>query len=172
MPGLLDRSLTEEERALLATWQRSPNRVSYLRARVVLLAEQAGTATEIAGALGLHVQTVRDILRRFQMCGLKAIEPKPRPGRPLVFDDKAAAALMGLVREWPTVRGGEDDRWTLATAARALARELEVPSVSSGTVRRLLKRRRCSWQRAKEWLKSPDPRYAFKKTGVIVCSDG
>lgn len=156
----------------MVSWQRSPKRVSFLRARTILLAEREGSATEIARALGLHAQTVRDTLGQFEAGGLAAIAPKPHPGRPRVFGDRAADVLIELLHDRPAVRGGPDERWTLMTAARALAQELDVAGVSLFTVRHLLKRRRYSWQRAKEWLTSPDPWYAFKKSGVTACSAG
>ena len=40
MNGLLDRTLTDGERSQLESWKRSENRVRYLRARIVLLAEE------------------------------------------------------------------------------------------------------------------------------------
>lgn len=172
MTGLLRRLLSEEERAVLATWQHSSKRVPFLRARTILLAEEEESAVKIARVLGLHAQTVRETLRRFEDGGLEAIEAKPHPGRPRVFGDAAAEVLIELLHDWPTARGSDDERWTLVTAARALARELDVEGVSIFTVWHLLKRRRHSWQRAKEWLKSPDPQYAFKKSGVTACSAG
>jgi transposase len=172
MATLLHGPLSDEERAALVSWQRSPKRVPFLRARTILLAEHEGSATDVARALGLHAQTVRETLRRFEAGGLAAIEAKPHPGRPRVFGDSEADVLIELLHDRPVAHGGPDERWTLATVARALAQELDVPRVGLCTVRRLLKRRRFSWQRAKEWLKSPDPRYAFKKSGVTACSAG
>lgn len=172
MTTLLRRPLSDEERAALASWQRSPKRVAFLRARTILLAEREGSATEIARVLGLDAQTVRETLHRFEAGGLSGIEPKPHPGRPRIFGEREADVLIELLHDWPTAHGGPDERWTLTTAARALAQELDVARVSIFTVRHLLKRRRFSWQRAKEWLKSPDPQYAFKKSGVTAWSAG
>jgi transposase len=66
---------------------------------------------------------------------------------------------------------GAAGRWTLATAAAALGQRLGQP-VSDEAIRRLLRRRRCSWQRAKEWITSPDPAYAAKKSGASAWSAG
>ena len=166
--NLLQRSLSEEERAVLASWQRSPKRVAFLRARTILLAESEGSASEIARVLGVHPQTVRETLRKFESAGLAGVEPMPHPGRSRIFGEPQAEVLIELLHDSPTAHGGPDERWTLATAARALARELGVHGVSVFTVHHLLKRRRFSWQRAKQWLTSPDPQYAFKKSGVTA----
>lgn len=135
----------------------------YIRARILLLAESAPSATAILEALGVHVQTVRETLRRFAIDGLPGVEPKPRPGRPKLFDEIAANALIALLHERPMEHGHANARWTLGTIACTLARQLKVSAVSTATIRRLLKQSRHSWQQAKEWIESPDPRYAFKK---------
>lgn len=172
MGGLLRRSLTDEERVELLAWQHSKRTSTYVRARTLLLAESAPSATAIAQALGIHVQTVRGALRRFADEGLPGTKPKPGPGRPRVFDEMAGSALVALLHERPSEHGEDDARWTLGTIACALARELKADTVSVETIRRLLKRSRHSWQRAKEWIESPDPRYAFKKSGVTDCLPG
>jgi transposase len=172
MGGLLRRSLTDEERVELLSWQHSKRTSEYIRARTLLLAESAPSATAIAEALGIHVQTVRDALRRFAAEGLAGAKPKPGPGRPRVFDEMAGNVLVALLHERPSEHGQDDARWTLGTIAPVLARELGVDAVSRETIRRLLKRGRHSWQRAKEWIESPDPRYAFKKSGVTACWPG
>ena len=172
MSGLLRRSFTDEERMELLAWQRSNRTSTYIRARTLLLAESASCATAIAEALGIHVQTVRETLRCFARDGLAGVRPKPRPGRPELFGEIATNALIALLHERPSEHGQDDARWTLGTVACVLARELKVNTVSIETIRSLLKRSRHSWQRAKEWIESPDPRYAFKKSGVTGCSPG
>lgn len=166
MGGCLGRELSAEERETVRAWQRSENRVKFNRARIVILAEHTANAAVIARAVGVHVQTVRDLARVFRQEGLAGLAPKPRPGRPRKLADAAGDRLVTLLHESPTEHGGDDGRWTLETAAQALAQELGLESVGRESVRQLLKGRRHSWQRAKEWLVSPDPRYAFKKSGV------
>lgn len=164
--GLLDRRLSDDERRQLEGWKRSENRVRYLRARIVLLAEETPNAAVVARALGVHVQTVRDLARTFRQRGLKGLEPGVRTGLPRHFGQVAEETLIALLHESPAKYGLPDGRWTLEMAAQVLAKELSEESVSIETVRRLLKRRRHSWQRAKEWLVSPDPLYAFRKDGA------
>src|SRR5262245_53974403 len=166
--GVLRRGLSEAERAELAAWRRSNDRVRHRRAGVVLLAETAPSAATVARGLGVHVQTVREGLRVVAAAGLAGIAPRPRAGRPRTFGEGAADALVALLHEPPP---GDEGRWTLAAAAAARAERLGRP-VSTEAVRRLLRRRRCSWQRAKEWVTSPDPRYAFKQSGAPACSPG
>jgi transposase len=166
--GVLGRALTDEERAAVAAWQRSESRPLYVRGRVLALAEAAPSAAAVARALGLHPQTVRDLLQAFGAGGLDGLAPRPRPGRPRTYGEEAAEALIAVLHEPPP---GAEGRWTLATAAAALGARLGQP-VSDEAVRRLLTRRRCSWQRAKEWIRSPDPAYAAKKSGPSAWSAG
>ena len=168
MGSLLDRSLTEMEREQLAAWQRSDQRVKFVRARIVVLAETAPSAEAVARTVGVHVQTARDVVRTFRARGLAGLEPKPRPGLPRRFGEAATEALIALLHEPPAEHGGDDGRWTLEGAARALAPRLGVEAVSRETVRLLLHRRKYSWQRAKEWITSPDPQYARKKSGATA----
>ena len=166
--GVLGRALTEEERGQVAAWQRSERRVLSVRGRVLALAEAAPSAAAVARAVGVHVDTVRVVLRAFAGGGVGGVAPRPRPGRPRAFGEEAAEALVEVLHGPPP--GGEG-RWTLDGAAAALGARLGRP-VSDETVRRLLHRRRCSWQRATEWVRSPDPAYAAKKNGATACSAG
>ena len=168
MNGILGRLLADDERRKLESWRRSEDRIRYLRTRVVILAESSPSSASVARAIGVHVQTVRDLLRVFRAKGLSGLEPKPRTGMPRRFAEEAEELLMEIIHERPQKYGLPDERWTLEMAARALAQQLGVESVSTETVRRLLKRRKHSWQRAKQWIESPDPEYARKKGGVPV----
>ncbi len=168
MSGILGRPLTDEERRELESWRRSEQRVRFIRARVVLLAESTPNAAVVARAIGVHVQTVRDLVRTFRAKGLVGLDPRPRTGPPRRFAEAAAQSLIGILHEHPEKYGLDDGRWTLEMAAGVLAKQLGVDSVSIETVRTLLKRKRHSWQRAKEWIQSPDPEYTRKKGGETV----
>jgi transposase len=165
MSGVLERALTPSEREQLGSWQRSDQRVQFVRARIVLVAETAPSAAAVARAVGVHVQTARDVLRTFRTTGLAGLAPKPRPGLPRRFGEAVTATLSELRHERPDVSGGDAGRWTVETAAPALAARRGEP-ISRETGRRLLRRRRDSWQRAQEWSVSPDPQDAFQKSGA------
>jgi transposase len=150
MSSVLNRALTPSEREHLGAWQRSDQRVKFVRARILLLAETAPGAQVVARAVGLAGPA-----------------PRPRSGLPRRFGEATTEALIALLHERPEAHGADAGRWTPETAARALTAQ-QGEAVSRETVRRLLKRRRYSWQRAKEWIVSPDPQYAFKERGAPV----
>jgi transposase len=166
MGGILGRRLRDEERAVLASWQRSHRRAKYVRARIILLAEDNPNASAVARLVGVTPKTVRQVVSAFRQGGLALAEPKVQRGPRVRFGEAAAEQLIAILHESPLKYGFDEARWTLEMAAVALARELGVESVGRETVRLLLRQKHHSWLRAKEWLVSPDPEYAFRKAGA------
>lgn len=166
MSGQFGRRLTDEERSVLACWQRSGSRAKYVRARIILLAEENPNASAVARLVGVVPKTVRQVVRPFRRGGLVLAEPKVQRGPKVRFGEATAERLIAILHERPERYGFADTRWTIEMAAQALAKELGVESVGRETVRLLLRRKHHSWLRAKEWLVSPDPLYAFRKGGA------
>lgn len=163
------RPPTSEEHTTLSQWLHSGRTAWYQRARTIQLAAAGTTdATAIAQLLGLHPNTTRRWLHTFDRQGLPALAPKPRGGRARQFSEDLVDALIALLHEPPAQHGAPDERWTLQEVAAALVREGWTQQISDESVRRLLRQRKQSWQRAKEWLTSPDPQYTFKKSGEIA----
>jgi transposase len=164
------RDPTTEERQTLRQWERSGKIAWYQRARTILLAaddRMAGTA--IARTLGLHPNTTRRWLHTFDQQGLEALAPKPTGGSAKQFGEDLVEALIALLHEPPAQHGAPDERWTLQEAAAALLREGWTTTISIESIRRLLHEHKHSWLRAKEWIRSPDPAYARKKSGATGC---
>lgn len=166
MSGLLGRMLTDEEHRVLGSWLRSQRRARFVRARILAQAETNPNASAVARQVGVQPKTVRLVVRAFRQGGLAEAEPKVQRGPRVRFGEAETDILIAILHERPEKYGFDDARWTLETAAEAFAKELGIESVSRETVRLLLKRRRYSWQRAKEWIESPDPAYAFRKDGA------
>jgi transposase len=163
------RPPTVEEHETVTQWLRSGRTAWYQRARTIQLAAAGTTdATAIAQGLGLHPNTTRRWLHTFDRQGVAALAPKRRGGRARRFGEELVDALIALLHEPPEQHGAPDERWTLHEVAAALVREGWTRQISDESVRRLLRQRTHSWQRAKEWLTSPDPQYAFKKSGGIA----
>ena len=158
------RAISSEERETLGRWERADDLVRYRRARVLKLSEARWQAVRIAEALGLHVETVRSLIKAFNAGGLDAVTPRPRSGgRPPTYPPEVAEAAEDLTRQDPPADEGRAT-WTLQRLAQALAKRLErVPSISHETVRRLLGARDIVYRQAKAWLSSPDPHYALHK---------
>ena len=74
------RAITSQESEMLDQWQRCDNVVGYRRARMLRLAECNWKSETIADVLGVHVETVRQVLKDFNQGGIDVIAPRPRSG--------------------------------------------------------------------------------------------
>lgn len=159
------RTISAEERDTLGRWERADDVVRYRRARVLLLSEERWQCARIATALGLHVETVRGIIKAFNEGGIEAVTPRPRSGGPpRKYPSDVAEAAEQLTHEEPPSEQGRAT-WTLHHLAQALAKRLpDVQQISHETVRRLLRARDIVYRQAKAWLTSPDPHYALHKS--------
>src|SRR3954453_6922816 len=80
--------LRDGDRQRLTAWSRSSTVSAGLaqRARIVLLAADGVSHTEIAGRLGGSRQTVIGWRRRYEWRGLAGLQDEPRSGRPRTID--------------------------------------------------------------------------------------
>jgi transposase len=74
------RDITSKESETLAHWQRCDDVVGYRRARILRLSERGWQCADIADVLGVHVETVRELIKNFNEGGIDAIAPRPRSG--------------------------------------------------------------------------------------------
>ncbi len=74
------RTITSKESEILGKWQRCDDVVGYRRARMLRLAQQNWQSEAIADVLGVHVETVRQVIKDFNKGGIDAIAPRPRSG--------------------------------------------------------------------------------------------
>jgi transposase len=110
--------------------------------QILLLADGGRTDEQIASATGASRSTVERHRTRFAREGLEAaLADKPRSGAPAKLDGKQEAMIVALAcSDAPEGRA----RWTAKLLANR-AVELEVvESISESTVRRVLKKTRCS----------------------------
>ena len=150
-PNQYPVALTANQRDRLERLTRTGSApVSKVRhARVLLLSDghRPGgrlTRDQIADALGMHVNTVDRLRKRFVTEGEEpALNRKPReaPPVPPKIDGRAEAHLIATCcSAAPAGRS----RWTLTLLAAELKRRGLVTSVSIETVRQALKKTRCS----------------------------
>jgi transposase len=140
-------TLTAEERnflqALIAAGKAAAKKLTH--ARILLKADAAPggpawTDARIAEALEVNVATVERLRQRFVEQGLDAAlgrKKQDRPSRQRTLDGKAEARLIALACSEPP-RGRV--RWTLRLLADKLVELEVVDTVSTETVRRVLKK--------------------------------
>jgi hypothetical protein len=118
-------------------------------AHILLLADQdrpGGPLSDVAIAeqLGMHVNTVARIRKRFVTAGEQpALERKKRltPPVPAKIDGQVEAHLVAICCA-PAPEGHA--RWTLSLLAAELVKRRLVPSICLETVRKALKKMNCS----------------------------
>jgi transposase len=164
------RALTDDERAVVEAGLRSPEAPVLRRCQIVLASARGQTARQIAATLGCSDQWVRDVVHAFNADGVSSLQRRSR--RPhtirVAFDADGCERLRELLHRSPREFGKSTSVWTLTLLAEVSAEEgLTSERVSHETIRNTLARLDIRWQRAKDWLASPDPAYAQKNSGAI-----
>jgi transposase len=161
------RPLTADERAALEAGLRSSDAFTLRRCQIVLANARGETAIQIAAHLSCDDQTVRNAIHAFNSKGPASLQPGSSVAHHIErgFDDERAERLRALLHQSPRTFGKPTSLWTLDLAAEvAFAEGITPAQVSGETVRATLERLGVGWRRAKEWITSPDPAYARKKT--------
>ncbi len=160
------RSLSEAERETLEAGLRSSD-AFVLRCQILLASSRGENAYTIARSLGCNPQTARNAIHRFNAKGLpEALEQGSRRPRTIhaAFSKERAERLRELLHRCPREFGKPTSVWTLDLAAEVSFEEgLTEGRISGETVRATLARLGVRWERAKRWIRSPDPEYARKK---------
>jgi len=168
-PPIIVRPLTEDERVQLEAGLHSDSAFVLRRSQIVLGSNRGEHAPALAQALGCDDETVRDVIRAFNERGVGVLERRSSRPHKLhsAFSEEAAERLKGILHESPRQYGKDSSVWTLELAAEvSLEQGLTTYRVSDETVRSALLRLGVRWQRAKDWITSPDPAYGRKKTRV------
>lgn len=163
---LFIREITQDERKELEAGLRSSDAFVLRRCQILLASARGLRSTAIAANLGCDDETVRDVIKDFNMRGLAIL--KRSSSRPhlihAAFSEKGAEKLKAILHQSPRNFGKKTSLWTLDLAAEVSFNEgLTQGRVTGETVRATLVRLGVRWKRAKHWITSPDPAYARKK---------
>ena len=165
------RPLSDAERTQLRQGLRSADALTVRRCQILLASARGEHARQIGQHVGCSDQAVRNVIRAFHRDGLGALSrrsSRPKTIRP-AFDAAGAERLREVLHRSPRDFGHPTSVWTLPLAAQvSAAAGLTAGPVTGETVRATLKRLGVRWQRAKQWLRSPDPAYARKKGGATA----
>src|SRR5262245_53345140 len=133
--------LTAEERTTreqLRQKGRSSAR-KWVRARILLPADEGFTDEEIATALDVGIATVERMRQRFVERNLEAHTARPRPGGQGKLTGKQEAQLIAVA--CPPAPPGQG-RWTLQLLAERVVALGFAPSIAREAVRQVLKKTR------------------------------
>ena len=135
------------------------------RAQMILLsAEQALKAPQIALIVRESERTVQRWLKRYQAEGINGLQDAPKSGKPSKVSQAYRQLLLSSVRQRPRSLGLEFSLWTLARLADYLAQQTGVRLSLEG-VRLQLKAMEIVLSRPQHKISSPDPDYLAKKGG-------
>ena len=160
------RELTPEERTALEAGRRSDEAFTLRRSQIVLASAERVPVPVIAADVGRTERSVHAVLDAFETRGLACL--RRRSARPhtirAAFPAAQAEQLRALLHQSPRTFDKPTSLWTLELAADvSFAQGLTPARVTGETIRATLARLGVKWQRAKDWITSPDPEYARKK---------
>jgi len=161
------RQLTADERRALEAGVRSSDAFVMRRCQMLLANARGTTARQIGQQLSCSDQAVRNAIRAFNKTGLASLQAGSSVPHHIerAFEKEQAERLRALLHQSPRNFDKPTSLWTLALAAEvSYAEGLTSEQVSAETVRATLERLGIGWRRAKQWITSPDPEYARKKT--------
>jgi transposase len=170
-PPSFVRALSAAERQQLQAGLRSADAFTARRCQILLASAQGLRPPQIARNLSCAVGTVHYALHAFAREGLACLLEKS--SRPLsvqpYLDHQHTDALKDLLHHSPRLFGQPTSLWTLDRVAQVCHAKGWTPRPLTGeAIRKALQRLGIRWRRAKQWITSPDPAYARKKTRGTV----
>jgi transposase len=157
-----DLSISEGQK-IQRILRRSTSRVKVRRGQVVLASNQGYKVPDIAELVHYSEHHVRAIIKEFNKYGLKALEPKPRSGRPTEFTEDDRALIAETAKCPPDLLGCPFKRWSLEKLREYLVKEKIVSSISLETLRSILHDNKVKLRRTKTWKECNDPKLKSKK---------
>jgi len=171
MRPIYAREITEEERQVFAEGLRSASAFKVRRSQIILKsADNKLKAREIARHLCCSDQAVREGIDAFEREGVACLEEGSHaPKNPeTAFDEEGAKWLKEIIHQSPRDYGVNRSLWSLHELSQ-VAYEAGITSsiAAPATISRTLERVGVNWQRAKQWITSPDENYDVKKNDGI-----
>jgi transposase len=166
-PPIFVRSLTPDEIKQLRAGLRSGQAFTVRRCQILLASSRGERVSQVAQSLGCATQTVRNILRDFQSRGLDCLKQQSRRPKTVepVLDESKREQLRALLHTNARQSGKPTSLWTLGLAAEVMYEQgLTTQRLSREAIRKAIHRVGVKWKRAKQWITSPDPQYALKKS--------
>ncbi len=156
----------EEGNRLRRLMKRTRDVVVLRRAMVVMQAAQGYTAPRIAELMDLNVDYVREIIKAFHQGGFESLNPRWGGGRPRTFTDEVRGKLANLATSRPGDLGLPFQEWSLAKLRREAVRRSIVEDISTSWLAVVLDEAALSYQGAKTWKESRDPKFQEKKRRI------
>ncbi|WP_285660052.1 helix-turn-helix domain-containing protein, partial [Actinomycetospora sp. NBRC 106375] len=165
------RELSEDEaQRLVKITRTTKDRVRLRRAGIVLASMQGRSATDAAAMFAATAQYAREVIHAFNEQGLAALDPKWSGGRPRRFGPQHRETIARVAKTAPAQLGLPFTTWSLTKLVEHLGNRERI-SVSTETVRHVLRAAGISWQATKTWKASRDPEFTAKKDRILELYD-
>jgi transposase len=153
-------SVSDDERSLLESWERSHTTEQRLafRARVALAAAGGEGSASIARREGVRLSTVSTWRKRFAERGIAGLQDERRSGRPKTYGATAEQRVLAKLDEALPEGYGS---WNGRLLAEALG------DIPADQVWRILRRNGIQLQRRRNWCISTDPEFAPKAAEIV-----
>ncbi len=134
-------SLSDEERDFIKKNQKQgthSSRVLY-RQQILLLLDKGVSVNDVTKELNVSKPTIYSTVKRYKEGGVLDLKDKPRSGRPEVVSGEVKASIIATAcTDAPKGRS----RWTLRLLADHIVQLEILPSISTNTIGRILKKTR------------------------------
>jgi transposase len=146
------RELTADEQKIIERLAHSRTAEARVveRAQLIWHASQGSSVPVIARALGLHPQTVRHWLKRFNAHGRAGLHDRPRGGRPATYSPEQVAAVIATALTDPQTLGQPFASWTLDRLETYLNEEKGIP-IKRSRIDDLLIAEGLRWRQQEPW---------------------
>jgi transposase len=168
------RTLHEEERRMLEQIARSQSEPAshVARAKILLAVADGQTYGEAAQTAGRKSNdAVSQLVSRFNLEGLAALDPRHGGGAVQVYGPAARARILQEVRRQPDPAQDGTASWSLAMLQRTLREASDgLPTVSIYTIWATLHEANLSWQQRRTWCDTGQVKRQ-RKQGVVTVTD-
>lgn len=128
-----------------------------LRAKIVLGCANGTPVAQLAEALDIRPNTVIDCRKRFEADAMKALNDRPRSGKPPKYNEETKRKILTKLEEKPPDGMGCWDGGAIAAAL----------GISDDAVWRFLRKNNICLKRQRSWCVSTDPEFAEKAADIV-----
>ncbi len=166
------RAVTVEERCFLERMSRSSSQPAthVARAKALLMVADGHSYTAAAKAAGYHVgDTVAQLVSRFNVEGVNALEPRHGGGTPANYGVTEAERILAEVRRLSEHPANGRASWSLSLLKQALRQAPDgLPHVSTYTIQRVLHKAGYRWQKNGRWCEPTQGKHTRKTRPLTV----
>lgn len=155
-----------EGNRILRLSRTTKSRVTMRRCIVILHSAQGFSPPKISDMVGLHANTIREVIKAWNSEKFVALEPKYGGGRPKKFSEKQRKQLADLALTRPDELGFPFRQWSLSRLRDAAISRGIVDEISLQWLSVIMDEEALSYQEAKTWKESKDPDFAKKKKKI------